>query len=55
MSKGSREATESTEGATLRMGAAERHSPYTLIPARADQPSYTHAPLPAKIFPTNPS
>ncbi len=27
MSKGSREATESTEGATLRMGAAERHSP----------------------------
>ena len=27
MSKGSREATESTVGAALRMGAAERHSP----------------------------
>ena len=26
MSKGSREATESAEGATLRMGAAERHT-----------------------------
>ena len=37
MSKGSREATESTEGAALRMGAAERpqrDSPIHTIPTR---------------------
>ena len=31
MSKGSREATESAEGAALRMGAAERHSPHSFL------------------------